>query len=180
MFEKAEISELESFYEDIQDEQIESFLDPDEVQLIKQNFGLAYENLRNYVFVPKRHEENRTTIRLQRLNTSSFDLGDWLKKIAYSINYSPDMVIEVGYSFICRSGKNMSGMNYVFTAKGFASYTKKFSTSDELIEFAEELGKLKETDLLRETFWIANAHKRFQRSGWVPYALVCNYIWLTK
>jgi len=180
MFLKSEITQLESLYENIKDEKIERFMDEDEVELIKQKFGLAYYNIRNDVFVPKKYEVAHTTIRLQRLNTVSFNLGEWLKQIAYSILYSPDMLIEVAYSFICRTGKKSDEKTYLFAAKGYATYRRKFSEPEELLEFADELGKLKEPDLLSQTFSIANSQERFRRSGWVPTALICNYIWITK
>lgn len=180
MFSKSEITELEKLYENIKDEKIETFLDEDEVELIKQNFGLAYHNIRNDVFVPKYHERPYVTIRLQRLNTVSFNLGEWLKQIAYTISYSPDMLIEVAYSFICRTGRRPEDKTYMFAAKGYATYRRKLSEPEELLEFADELGKLKESDLLSQTFWIADSQERFRRSGWIPSALVCNSIWITK
>ena len=71
MFIKSEITQIESLYENIQDETIESFLDEDEVEMIKQKIGIAYKNLRNFVFVPKSYERFMTTVRFQRLNTPS-------------------------------------------------------------------------------------------------------------
>ena len=180
MFLKSEIIQLESLYENIQDETIESFLSEDEVEMIKQKFSSAYKNIRNFVFVPKRHDRYMTSVRFQRLNTPSFNLGDWLKEISYKIRYSPHMSLEVGFSFICHVGRDPSEKTYMFTNRNLATYSHKFSNRDELNQFIKEHGKKKESELLTEVFWTANNLKRFRISGWSPSTLVCNYVWITK
>ena len=198
MFLKSEIRNLEALYTHLFDENLEDFLDDraihmlwskgrqyvddilsiNELNHIKSK-GLTYDNLRNYLFVPKHFNKPEATIRFQRLCNEDFNLGDWLDKIAANILYSPDMLVEIGHSFICKVGLS-DEITYMFSAKSLATYRRKISNYEEFTEFAKDMGKLSTADFLRQVFWEANDTNRFHRSGWVPVKLVCNYIWITK
>ena len=177
MFLKSEVGKLEKLYETVPAQELEDFLEEDEVELIKDK-GLAYFSLKNFVFVPKTYDKGDSTLRFQRL-ALDLDLGDWLKSIANNIRYSPDMLLEVAFSFIVKVGIG-SEKEYMFAPKVLAPYRKKLSSKLEFLQFAEEIGKMKESAHLSNVFWEAHDQERFRRSGWTPYRLVCNYIWLTK
>ena len=178
MFLKSEITDFNSLYANVNDDNIEDFLDDREVELIKQK-GLTYYNLRNYLFVPKHHEKLGSTIRFQRLWTDDFDLGKWLNQIGDELAISPDTTIEISNSFICKVGIS-DKKTYMFAAKSLAAHSRKISSYNEFQEFANEIEQYSYYDHLHKAFWDANDMNRFHQSGWIPFKLVCNYIWITK
>ena len=178
MYTESEIKKLNGLYSKIPTQIPEDFLDDAEVELIRDK-GLSYYNIRNYLFVPKHHKKAETTIRFQRLMLD-FDLGDWLKQIAYNIRYTPDMLIEIGFSFIVKVGIDTGKKDYMYANKNMPAYRQKLTTPEEFHKFAEDIGKLKPSDHLSKTFWQADDQARFRRSGWTPHKIVSCYIWLTK
>ena len=178
MYIESEIRELRSLYDNLPKETLEQFLSKDEVDLIKEK-GLTYQNLRNDIFVPKNYERPETCVRFQRLNTEKFDIAEWMDEISYKIRYSPDMLVQMGYSFIARIG-HTNQKSYMFCPKGLAAFNRKISTPEDWDAFTDEIKNMKEPDLLSKVFWDALDENRFRRSGWCPSKLVCNYIWITK
>ena len=178
MFIESELKQMNALYDDLKEEKIDDYLEKDEIELIKSK-GLAYENLRNYVFIPKHYKRAESTVRFQRLAQKDFNLGNWMEEIAPTLRFIPDMNVSISFSFICRIGVT-GDKTYMFAAKSLATYSERLSTIDEFLTFAKKMGKLTHKDFLRQAFWEASDQARFTRSGWIPTSLVCNYIWITK
>ena len=106
------------------------------------------------------------------------DLVSWLEEIRDAILYEPTN-LWVGFSFLCHNSKNDSVI-YIFAAMQLATYHTKFSSRSKLNDFIDDFKGKNHHDLLEETFVAQQDDNPFSSSGFRPYKLVCNYVWIRK
>ena len=176
MWSKYEIDSIYKLYSqldtDAQPEFLE-FLNEKELAAIASCGKLTIQNLRNFVLVPK-HNRIPKTLRLTRLNFK-FDLNEWLQEIEPLIRCPLD--IKIGYSFIAKAKNERI---FVFCPKALAPYRAEVKNKTELKEFFKRLQSMTDADHLENTFFSTLAGSAFTESGYTPYKLVSNTIWITK
>ena len=149
------------------------FLTQKEREAIASCGKLTIQNLRNYLLVPK-HNRTPKTVRLTRLNFK-FDLNEWLQEIEPLITGPCD--IRIGYSFIATANNEFI---FVFCPKALAPYRAEVKNRTELKEFFNQVKSMKEPDHLENTFFSTFAGNPFTESGYTPFKLVSNTIWISK
>ena len=176
MWSKYEIDSIYKLYSqlgtDVQPEFLE-FLNEKELAAIASCGKLTIQNLRNFVLVPK-HNRIPKTLRLTRLNFK-FDLNEWLQEIEPLIRCPLD--IKIGYSFIAKAKDEFI---FVFCPKALAPYKAAVKNKTELREFFSRIQSMKEPDHLENTFFSTLAGNPFTESGYSPFRLVSNTIWISK
>ena len=192
MFAKEEISALASFYNDIKDVQLESFLTETDLATIenesnlfynknkRKSTSMAYRNLRNRMIAPR--ETNRLcTVVMQRLhvNSDSMTFAEWLDAVAETILYNEDTEVKVGFSFI--SWKPITNDRvYLFSAKALAPFKFVVDNEEELREKFSKLGSMTDSEILNKTFLTTLSDNPFSKSGFCPLKIVCSYVYITK
>ena len=106
------------------------------------------------------------------------DLVDWLQEIRDCLWYQKTM-IWIGFSFLCENVKT-GDIIYIFSCIQLAPYHKKFSSVKRFNDFIDEFKGKTHHDILNETFISQKEDNPFANSGFRPYKLVCNYIWIRK
>ena len=176
MWSKYEIDSIYKLYSQVEPAalpELLQFLTEKELAAIASCGKLTIQNLRNFVLVPKHNREPKT-IRLTRLNFK-FDLNAWLQEIEPLISCPLD--IQIGYSFIAKAKNECI---FVFCPKALAPYRAEVKNKTELKEFFSRLQSMKEPDHLENTFFSTLSGSAFTESGYTPFKLVSNTIWISK
>ena len=176
MWSKFEIDSIYKLYSKLEFEALPEFLQfltEKELAAIASCGKLTIQNLRNFVLVPK-HNRTPKTLRLTRLNFK-FDLNEWLQEIEPLIRCPLD--IKIGYSFIAKAKNERI---FVFCPKALAPYKAAVKNKTELREFFSRIQSMKEPDHLENTFFSTLAGNPFTESGYSPFRLVSNTIWISK
>ena len=135
---------------------------------------------RNYYWQPKK-PKGLMTIRLVRLMSEEYNPGTFLKQIVPYLTVGIDVRVKVGFSFIAvRYEGGLPEFSYFFAAEDLCTINKLFLTREKLKEFADNLEKMTHDDLLHETFLASKSGERFTDSGFTPFQLIANYIWIRK
>ena len=135
---------------------------------------------RNHFWQPN-NSRGLTTIRLVRLMNGEYNPGTFLKQLVPYVTVGIDIDVKVGFSFI--AVKYIAGepkFSYFFAARDLCTINKLLLTREKLKEFAENLEKMTYDDLLHETFLASKSGERFTDSGFVPFQLIANYMWIRK
>ena len=176
MWSKYEIDSIYKLYSQLETNalpELLEFLTEKELEAIASCGKLTIQNLRNHLLVPK-HKRTPKTIRLTRLNFK-FDLNEWLQEIEPLITCPLD--IRIGYSFIAKANNECI---FVFCPKSLAPYKAEVKNRTELKEFFSQVKSMKEADHLENTFFSTLAGSAFTESGYSPFKLVSNTIWISK
>ena len=176
MWSKYEIDSIYKLYSQLEPAglpELLEFLSQEEREAIASCGKLTVANLRDYLLVPK-HNRTPKTIRLTRLNYK-FDLNDWLQEIEPLIAGPCD--IRIGYSFIAKAKDELI---FVFCPKALAPYKAQVKNKTELKEFFSQVKSMKEPDHLENTFFSTLSGSAFTESGYTPFKLVSNTIWISK
>ena len=118
------------------------------------------------------------TIVIQRL-THDLDLVSWLEEIRDSIHYETTS-LWIGFSFLCLKNSPPHTPIYIFAAKALATFHTKFSSPSQFNDFIDDLKGLSHHEILQQTFVATQDDNPFANSGYLPYKLVCSYIWIRK
>ena len=176
MWLKSEIDSIYKLYSQLEPaglQELLEFLTEKELEAIASCGKVTIPNLRNFLLVPK-HNRTPKTVRLTRLNFK-FDLNEWLQEIEPLINCPCD--IRIGYSFIAKAKDEFI---FVFCPKALAPYKAAVKNKTELREFFSRIQSMKEPDHLENTFFSTLAGNPFTESGYSPFRLVSNTIWISK
>ena len=193
MWTSYEIKQVQAMYEKLEEETLEDILPSDLIEVIKEDYGKAYMNiryrlilyifnilLRNHYFEPK-HKRGFKTLRFVRLMNDEFNPGTFLKQLIPHLTVGIDIEINVGFSFMGVQHRFFeSRYSYFFAAQDLCSIKGIFHKQEEAMDFAEELQKKDYGDFLQETFLSSESGERFTNSGIDPFCLVACYIWISK
>ena len=178
MFSKSEIELINEAFVGRENITIDDFLYKDEVELIKKYGTFTYGNLKNKIISNLSPRLVRHNVTIQNL-WYEFDLTQYLLNISGKIRYSDVTDVQIGFSFIGRNSKT-NDKTYFFAAKAYSNFSRRISCKEDMKKIANEMSQLKDSDHLMNTFLISEENNRFRSSGWVPEALVCCYIYITK
>ena len=192
MYEKEELLRYNALYKNVDQVELESFLDKFDIEtIIKEGhfqrhgrdteaymgIPVAYKNLRNQLVVPK-NPLRHCTITFKRLH-DGHEFGDWLNQIAKTLFYSEDTEVSIAFSFLCWNPRTAE-QTYIFAAKELAPFRFNVDNSVELLSKFQVFGSMTDQELLNTTFVETHGDNPFANSGFCPQKLVCSYVYVTK
>ena len=190
MFLKNEIQRLNELYDKIQDVNLESFLDEDDLETIhtEANFlknknkdkltkPMAYLNLKNRIITP-RDLNRHCTITVQRLH-SDYKFYEWFENVMEAVTLTERTEINIGFSFISWK-PHTNERTYLYSAKALSSFKFIVDTREELLSQSSELRTMTDAQLLDKTFLSNSDDNPFSSSGFCPLKIVSSYIYITK
>ena len=190
MFNKNEIKRLAMLFDNIEDIQLDSFLEPEDIATIEYEANTlynktkklsgrpqAYINLKNRVVSPKNTNRHCTVV-VQRLH-NDYDFGEWVSKVANTVIFSENTEFAIGFSFLSWI-PHTNERTYLFSAKALAPFKFVTDSRAELMPQLSEVMTMSDESILDKTFLNTASDNPFTSSGFCPLKIVSSYIYITK
>ena len=115
---------------------------------------------------------------VQRL-VHKFNLYEWMMEVGECLRLSTPVTIWIGFSLIVKDELNQRF--YIYAIRQLSSWNFKFTSREQFNFLVKDTFKeISLHDLLHQTYISTKDDNPFFKSGFRPYKLVCNYLWIRK
>ena len=107
-----------------------------------------------------------------------FEIFSWLESIGDCLSYKPSIQVWIGFSFFAKDEN--SELIYIYAVRQLCSYQFQFYSKSQYAGFLQIFKNIGLDELLHTTFISQREENPFWKSGFRPFKLVSNYVWLRK
>ena len=119
-------------------------------------------------------------VRFTKLLDGEVNIGEWTRSIIEQCNFGSFMLVDLGLSFTAKK-KLDSKVSYMYCPKSAASFSEKFETRKEALDWCDSLTSFKNmNEFLSLSFLQADFGEFFRESGWSTRSPIALHLWIQK